>query len=126
LASLLVAIFASACALSFVSQQKTNWIRAWIGSLLIAGGMLCMHYIGMAAMRFAGVYRFDLLLVGFSVVCAVAFSFAALLLAFGFREETRGTFPRRMASAMVMGAAISAMHYIGMASASFLPAGSVP
>jgi PAS domain S-box-containing protein len=80
----------------------------------------------MAAMRFAAIYRFDPLLVSFSVVCAVAFSFAALLLAFGFREETRGTFPRRMASAMVMGAAISAMHYIGMASASFLPAPSVP
>jgi PAS domain S-box-containing protein len=126
LASLLVAILASACALSFVSQQKTNWIRAWIGSLLIAGGMLCMHYMGMAAMRFAAVCRFDPLIVSLSVVCAVAFSFAALLLAFGFREETRDTFPRRMASAVVMGAAISAMHFIGMASASFIPAASVP
>jgi PAS domain S-box-containing protein len=126
LVSLLVAILASACALSFVSQQKTNWIRAWIGSLIIGGGILCMHYIGMAAMRFAAVCRFDPLLVSLSAACAVAFSFAALLLAFGFREETRGTFSRRMASAMVMGAAVSAMHYVGMASASFLPTALVP
>jgi PAS domain S-box-containing protein len=85
-----------------------------------------MHYLGMAAMRFAAVCRFDPLLVSLSVVCGVAFSFAALLLAFGFREETRGTFPRRLASAMVMGAPVSAMHYVGMASASFLPTALVP
>jgi PAS domain S-box-containing protein len=126
LVSLLVAILASACALSFVSQQKTNWIRAWIGSLIIGGGILCMHYIGMAAMRFPAVCRFDPFLVSLSGACAVAFSFAALLLAFGFREETRGTFPRRMASAMVLGAAVSAMHYVGMASASFTPTALVP
>jgi PAS domain S-box-containing protein len=126
LVSLLVAILASACALSFVSQRKTNWIRAWIGSLLIGGGVLSMHYIGMAAMRSAAVCRFDPFLVSLSVACAVAFSFAALLLAFGFREETRSTFSRRMASAMIMGSAVSGMHYIGMASASFLPTASVP
>jgi PAS domain S-box-containing protein len=126
LVSLLVAILASACALSLVSERKTNWIRAWIGSLLIGGGILSMHYIGMAATRFAGVCRFDPVLVSLSVACAVIFSFAALLLAFGFREDTRGTFPRRMASALVMGVAVSAMHYVGMASASFLPTASVP
>src|SRR2546428_8590776 len=40
---------------------------------------------------------------------------------FDLREETKGTPSRKVASAVVMGAAVSAMHYTGMASASFVP-----
>jgi PAS domain S-box-containing protein len=49
------------------------------------------------------------------------FSLIALLMAFGLREETRWTVPRRLGSAIVRGTAISAMHYTGMAAASFIP-----
>jgi len=49
-----------------------------------------------------------------------------LTLAFGLREETRGTSWRKIASAIVMGAAISVMHYTGMASASFIASPVVP
>ena len=41
---------------------------------------------------------------------------------FDLREETRWTVGRRLGSATIMGAAISAMHYTGMAAASFFPA----
>jgi PAS domain S-box-containing protein len=43
-------------------------------------------------------------------------------MAFDLREETRWTVPRRVGSAIVMGLAVSAMHYTGMAAASFIPA----
>src|SRR5437867_3756878 len=42
------------------------------------------------------------------------------------REETKGTPSRKIASAVVMGAAVSAMHYTGMASASFMPSTVAP
>jgi C4-dicarboxylate-specific signal transduction histidine kinase len=44
------------------------------------------------------------------------------LMAFDLREETRWTVPRRLGSAIMMGVAVSAMHYTGMAAASFIPA----
>jgi PAS domain S-box-containing protein len=129
--SVLIAVSASYSALGLtgrITAERGRVRAAWLagGATAMGIGIWSMQYIGMAAMRVAGVCRFDPVLVGLSVACAVIFSFAALLFAFGFREDTRGRFPRRMASALVMGAAVSAMHYVGMASASFLPTASVP
>ncbi len=122
LASLLVAILASAVALYVASRQKMGWVQASTGSVIMAGGIAGMHYMGMAAMRLPAIARFSLLLVTISVLFAFIFSLVALLMAFDLREETRWTVPRRLGSATVMGLAVSAMHYTGMAAASFIPA----
>ena len=126
LLSLLTVVLSSAFALYVVSRQKMGLGRALGGSVIMGGGIAGLHYIGMAAMRLAAVSRFSPLLVAFSIVLAVIFSLAALMLAFDLREETRGTVSRRLASAAVMGVAISAMHYTGMASASFVPSNVAP
>jgi PAS domain S-box-containing protein len=76
----------------------------------------------MAAMRLPATTRFSPLLVTFSVLFAILFSLIALLMAFDLREETQWTVPRRLGSATVMGIAVSAMHYTGMAAAVFIPA----
>jgi two-component system, sensor histidine kinase and response regulator len=122
LASLLVAILASAVALYVASRQKMGRGEALTGSVIMASGIAGMHYIGMAAMRLPAIARFSLLLVTISVLFAFIFSLVALLMAFDLREETRWTVPRRLGSATVMGLAVSAMHYTGMAAASFIPA----
>jgi len=101
-------------------------VRGLTGSVIMGGGIAAMHYIGMAAMRLTAVFRFHPLLVILSVVFATVFSFAALMLAFDLREETRGTASRKTVAATVMGAAVSAMHYTGMASASFMPSAVAP
>ena len=126
LLSLVAAILASAFALYVVSRQRLGMARALTGSLVMGGGIAAMHYTGMAAMRLAAVTRFAPLLVTLSVVLAIVFSFAALMLAFDLREETRGTPSRKIASASVMGTAVSAMHYTGMASANFMPSAVAP
>jgi PAS domain S-box-containing protein len=59
-------------------------------------------------------------------VLAIVFSSAALRLAFGLREESKATDLRKIGSAVVMGTAISAMHYTGMAAASFVPSAVPP
>jgi PAS domain S-box-containing protein len=59
--------------------------------------------------------------VSLSVAIAVVVSLVALLLAFRFRSETRAFAPLKIASAIVMGIAVVAMHYTGMAGANFLP-----
>src|SRR5947208_2076890 len=126
LLSLLVAISASAFALYVVRRHELGMVRALAGSVIMGSGIAAMHYIGMAAMRLAAVFRFHPLLVTLSVAFAIAFSFAALILVFDLREETKGTPSRKIASAVVMGAAVSAMHYTGMASASFMPSTVAP
>ena len=121
LASLSVAILASAVALYATSRQKMRPVKALTGSVIMGGGIAGMHYIGIAAMRLPAVTHFSLLLVTFSILLAILFSLVALVMAFDLREENRGTALRKIGSAVVMGTAISAMHYTGMAAASFVP-----
>jgi PAS domain S-box-containing protein len=122
LASLLVAMLASAVALYVASRQKISPGKALTASVIIGGGIAGMHYIGMAAMRLPAVTQYSPFLVTCSILLAILFSLIALLMAFGLREETRWSVPRRLGSATVMGVAVSAMHYTGMAAASFIPA----
>jgi len=122
LAALLVAIFASAVALYVASRQKMGAVEALTGSVIMGGGIVSLHYLLMAAMRMPAITRFSPLLVTCSILLAILFSLIALLMAFGQREETRWSVWRRLGSATVMGAAVSAMHYTGMAAASFIPA----
>ncbi len=122
LASLVVAIFASSVALYMASCQKMSAAKALTGSVMMGGGIVGLHYIGMAAMRLSAVTRYSPLLVTLSILLAISFSLIALLMAFDLREETRWTVPRRLGSAIVMGVAVSAMHYTGMDAASFIPA----
>ena len=122
LAALLVAIFASAVALYVTSRRKMGGVEALTGSIIMGAGIAGLHYILMAAMRLPAITQYSAFLVTCSILLAVLFSLFGLLMAFGLREETRWGVPRRLGSAAVMGAAITAMHYTGMAAASFFPA----
>ncbi|HYL11711.1 MAG TPA: MHYT domain-containing protein [Terriglobales bacterium] len=122
LAALWVAILASAIALYLASRPKMGWAEALCGGVIMGAGIVGLHYIGMAAMRLPAIARYSPLLVTCSILLAILFSLIALLMAFDLREETRWTVPRRLGSAIVMGVAVSGMHYTGMAAASFIPA----
>jgi NO-binding membrane sensor protein with MHYT domain len=122
LLSLLVGILCSAFALVVVSRRRMGLTYALIGSAMMGCGIAALHYIAMAAMRLPAECRFDFRLVALSVVLAVVFSFASLWLAFYFRDEPQNSAWRKLGSALVMGVAISAMHYTGMAAATFIPA----
>ena len=104
------------------AARKWVWREALTGSIFMGAGIAGMHYIGMAAMRLPAVTRYSPLLVTCSISLAILFSLIALLMAFDLREETRWSVPRRLGSATLMGVAVSAMHYTGMAAASFIPA----
>src|SRR5580692_5444913 len=123
LLSLFAAVLASGIALYVVSRQKMGASRAVAGSVLMGAGIASMHYIGMAAMRLPAICQFNSSLVVMSVVFAVLISFAALWIAFHFRDEKTGIGREKLAGALVMGAAIPVMHYTGMAAASFTPSG---
>ncbi|GHG28747.1 MHYT domain-containing protein [Streptomyces zaomyceticus] len=80
-----------------------------VGGLTTGVGVASMHYLGMAALRLHGDVRFDPLLVGVSVLIAVVAATAALWAALNIHS------PAAVAVAsLVMGAAVSSMHYTGM------------
>jgi PAS domain S-box-containing protein len=122
LASLLVAILASAVALYVASRQKMGPVEVLTGSGILGGGLAGMHYIGMAAMRLPAITHFSPVLVTCSILLAILFSVITLLLAFSLREETRWSGLRRLGSATAIGVAVSVIHYTGLAAASFTSA----
>jgi NO-binding membrane sensor protein with MHYT domain/nitrogen-specific signal transduction histidine kinase len=121
LVSLLVGIAYSLSALFVVSRPEMGTDRTLVGGVIQGCGIASLHYISMAAMRMAAMMRFNFGLVALSVVFAILFSLAALWLAFHFRGEITGEIKLRIGAAIVMGAAICAMHYTGMAAADFFP-----
>jgi PAS domain S-box-containing protein len=121
LVSLFAAIVASGVALFVVSRHRMEWCHALAGSAIMGSGIATMHYIGMAAMRMPAMHHYDLSLVILSVVVAIVMSLVALWLSFHLREHAKTTWPKKCASALVMGAGVAAMHYTGMAAARFTP-----
>src|SRR5436305_5553150 len=123
LLSLFAAILASVIAVYMVSRQEMGVSRAVAGSVLMGAGIASMHYIGMAAMRLPAICQFNSFLVLLAVWFAILISFAALSIAFHFRDEKTGIGWEKLAGAGVLGAGISVMHYTGMTAASFMPSG---
>lgn len=123
LVSLLVAIGVAALALVVVSRPSLSLV-AWLGGGSLMGlGIAAMHYSGMAALRMPLTLRYAPVPLTLSLVIAVGASLAALGIAFRLRAGGR----RKLtgASAVVMGVAITGMHYTGMAAAIFtMTAGS--
>jgi PAS domain S-box-containing protein len=120
--SFLIAIAASGFAL-VIASRPTLGVRALLISGVCLGlGIATMHYTGMAAMDIDGVIQYHPAIVGASLVIAIGASVAALWLAFRLRS-TQGSpalwIARKVGSATVMGAAITGMHYTGMAAATF-------
>ncbi|MFC8666502.1 MHYT domain-containing protein [Streptomyces sp. NPDC057199] len=91
---------------------------AGTATLLMAGtftgiGVAAMHYIGMAAIRVNGSLQYDVRTVALSVVIAIVAATAALWAAVAIRG-----FMTSLGASLVMGVAVSGMHYTGMAAVS--------
>jgi NO-binding membrane sensor protein with MHYT domain len=75
--------------------------------------IVTLHYTSMAAMPLQGMCHYFLLLVWLSAVLAIAFSLISLWPGFSFRSDSIDWKWRKAASALLMGAAVSCMHYTG-------------
>jgi NO-binding membrane sensor protein with MHYT domain len=117
--SLVVAIVAVGFALLLASRQSMSAPVVAAGGVSMGVAIAGMHYTGMAAMVSPVAVHFHAGLWWLSIAIAVAASCAALVLAFRFRHETGFWVGPRAAAAVIMGAAISGMHYTGMAAAHF-------
>jgi PAS domain S-box-containing protein len=124
--SFLPSLLASAVALVVVIRPKMESRRAFVAGFFIGGGIAALHYTAMASMRFQGMHRYSPALVTLSVLLAMLFALLSVWLTFLFRDEPSGWKLRKFGSVFLMGTAIWAMHYTGMASASFMKSATAP
>ena len=122
LVSLIVATLGSGQALFIVSRPTLDLPTLLTGSTCMGIAIAAMHYIGMAAMQLMADIHYSPKLFALSVVIAIGVSLAALKLSFKFREQSQtATNWGKILSSVVMGMAVLAMHYTGMAAARFKP-----
>ena len=107
--SLVVAILVTGVAFYVISRQSVSPLRLVLSGIFMGLGIAAMHYTGMAAMTGHAELSYDRLYVALSLLIAIGASTAALWLA--FRTTDLG---QKVVAAVVMGLAISGMHYTAM------------
>jgi NO-binding membrane sensor protein with MHYT domain len=112
-ASLAIAIVMVGIGIFIVGYRGATPMALVTGGTVTGLGVATMHYLGMAGMRLEGQLEYDTLTVSLSVVIAVVASTTALWSA----VSIHGFLPSLGAS-VVMGVAVSGMHYTGMAALS--------
>lgn len=122
--SLVPACAASWLALEMLSRQQLAFSQLAVSGVLVGGGIGIMHYVGMAAMMTPLKMRYVPSFFALSIVVAVVLAMLSLWIYFGLRRTSLARWARLLVSSIVMGVAISGMHYTGMAAVRFL--GQVP
>ncbi|RQS40567.1 histidine kinase [Burkholderia sp. Bp8990] len=121
-ASLAIAVLVSYFALNVVTRARLSRRHLLAGGALMGAGIVGMHYTGMAAMRMAPGIRYEPALFAASIGVAVIASTAALWMAQTLRaQQARHATAQRIGAALIMGIAITGMHYTAMAAAHFAP-----
>ena len=117
-----IAVIVSGFALYRFRRNHMTASGIGVPAVFMGIGISAMHYTGMAAMRMFPGIDYDPLLFATSVLIAIGASFAALWVAFSLPPRMSGGKSwHKLAAASVMGAAITGMHYTGMAAARFAP-----
>ena len=124
LLSMLPSILASALVLRIISRPDHPLPILLGGGVVLGAGIGTMHYTGMAAYRLDGLVRYDPFLFWLSIAVAVVLATLALWVRVGLPQRIRLS-PRLYAvlSALVLGSAVSGMHYTAMAAAYFISDG---
>jgi NO-binding membrane sensor protein with MHYT domain len=108
--SWLVAIVVVGVGIFAVGYSRSKTLAVLVGGLISGVGVATMHYVGMAAMRLSGMVDYDPAVVALSVLIAVVAATAALWATLTIRGPVAA-----VGASLVMGVAVSAMHYTGMA-----------
>jgi NO-binding membrane sensor protein with MHYT domain len=115
-ASMLIAVVVVGIGLLIVGFARQTWTNLVLAGIFTGVGVASMHYSGMAAMRMPARMSYNPQLFGLSVVIAIVAATAALWAALRLRG-TKAT----LGAALIMGVAVSGMHYTGMAAMHVYP-----
>lgn len=115
LLSLLIAVTSSFIGFAIVHINR-NFLWAVIGGIVMGIGIACMHYVGMAGLRLSADMHYDQSLVAVSVIVAIVVSVLGLWILVAIETGVIAkNLTTKIITASMMGAAVSSMHYIGMA-----------
>lgn len=123
--SFFMAIIPAAISLRLVQREDKPRLSLALGTTLMGSGVVGMHYTGMAALHMEARVSYVPLLVSASVVIAYVASGAALWIFTMLRRPSAHVRQLRTATAVVMGLAVTGMHYTGMAAAKFQATGTM-
>ncbi|MGW0914990.1 MHYT domain-containing protein [Streptomyces sp. NPDC002784] len=112
-ASLAVAVVMVGIGIFIVGYRGARGAALFTGGTITGLGIASMHYLGMAGLQLNGKLEYNTLTVAASVAIAMAAATAALWAA----GQVRG-FLWSVGASLVMGLAVSGMHYTGMAALS--------
>ncbi|PBC65446.1 hypothetical protein BKI49_03430 [Streptomyces sp. Tue6028] len=107
--SLVVAMVVVGAGVFAVGYGRDRGRALVLGGLTTGLGVASMHYLGMAALRLHGQVHYDPTLVALSVAIAVVAATAALWAALNIKSPVAVAL-----ASLVMGGAVSSMHYTGM------------
>lgn len=121
--SMVPGVLASWIALNLIIRPSISFKDIFLGGVLVGAGIGSMHYLGMEAMEMMPLLRYDLPMFIVSIIVAVVLAMIALGIRFGL-TKLESKLPKFLSinflASIVMGAAISSMHYTGMAAARFI------
>ncbi|HEX6468856.1 MAG TPA: MHYT domain-containing protein [Streptosporangiaceae bacterium] len=128
LLSALIAMVAAGIGLYIAGARDVSTERLLLGGLITGLGVAAMHYMGMAAMHMNAFISYNPAVVVASIGIAIFAATAALWAALHLRNKWA-----TVGAALIMGIAVSAMHYTGMfamhvegVQASTVPSGAQP
>ena len=112
LLSLVIPILMTWAGMLIVGYGRSRALSLSLGGAVTGFGVVAMHYTGMAAMRLNASLDYNLGTVALSVLIAVAAATAALWAGLTIRGPVAA-----IGASMIMGVAVTAMHYTGMRAA---------
>ncbi len=121
--SVIPAILASSVVLWLMSQIKHNLKQLLFCGLLLGVGIGTMHYTGMAAMELNAKMVYSLFVFILSILIAVILATVALKIQYEATQQNKYQFinKKQILSSIVMGFAVSGMHYTAMGAVNFIP-----
>ncbi|MFD5597230.1 MHYT domain-containing protein [Streptomyces griseorubiginosus] len=111
--SLAVAIVVVGIGVFIVGYRGAGTLNLSFAGVITGLGVAAMHYLGMAALHLNGTVHYDPVVVALSVVIAVVAATAALWAAVTIRG-----FLTSLGASLIMGVAVTGMHYTGMSAVS--------
>ncbi len=121
LASMLPGLFASWLALRHLLAPQSSLLRLLAAGVVVGMGIALMHYSGMSAMHMSADLRYDPWLFAASLAVAILMAVSALVLWNRMVHRSHSPIWQRLVlPSVVLGGAITGMHYISMSAARFV------
>lgn len=120
--SLFPSWLSAAIIFSILSRPKIHRWQLIFSGVLVGTGIGLMHYVGMSALNLDVIMRYNPAMFILSIIVAVLFSIVSIWVRFGLDNTQMSYTKLNTISGVILGLAISCMHYVGMHATYFIGA----